>query len=207
MGYKFFINEDKDTILITLEDEKYKMVVAKVGNIKKNDNDEIEFDMELPENCKEYYDDSEFTDQISLAVGDIVTKAINKVWSENAQEVLSLLESKTSEYFTKYNYIPPEGETFISLFGKKGFVISEDELNSYSHAKSLIMIDEGSDLTKKADYLLDIIPSVKSNRISNLTDSGFITKPLNVKKEKITTFARSIRYNFILWKLFRKYVN
>lgn len=127
MGYKFFINEDKDTILITLEDKKYKMVVAKVGNIKKNDNDEIEFDMELPENYKEYYDDSEFTDQISLVVGDIVTKAINKVWSENAQEVLSLLESKTSEYFTKYNYIPPEGETFISLFGKKGFVISEDE--------------------------------------------------------------------------------
>lgn len=127
MGYKFFINDDKNTVLITLNDEKYKTVVAKVGHIAKNDNDEIEFDMELPENCKEYYEDAEFTEQISLAVGDIVTKAINQVWSENVQEVLSLLENKTLEYFTKYNYIPPEGETFISLFGKKGFVISEDD--------------------------------------------------------------------------------
>ena len=107
------------------------------------------------------------------------------------QEIPSLLEEYKTyglEEFQIIHEIPDS--SYPPVIITDSFVISEDELNSYSHAKSLIMMDEGSDLTKKADYLLDIIPSVKSNRISNLTDSGFIIKPLNVKKEKITTFAR-----------------
>lgn len=127
MDYKFFINEDKDTIIIVLDDEKYSKVVAKIGHIVMNDNNQVEFDMELPENQKEYYEDENFTNNISLAVGDIVRKAVGKVWSENTQEILNMLENKTLQYFSKYNFVPKDGETFISLFGKKGYVITEDE--------------------------------------------------------------------------------
>ena len=55
--YKMMINTEKDTIFIQLKDEKYQNVLAKVGHLEYNDDNELEFDMELPKGCEKFYDD------------------------------------------------------------------------------------------------------------------------------------------------------
>lgn len=122
--YKMMINDDKNTIIVVFGEEPYTDVVVKIGNITQNQNNEVEFEMELPESMTQYYDDEKFSDAVSEVVGDIVRKAVRKAWNDNAQEVLGDLESRLIEAFKPYNYMPNEGESFVGMFAKKGYIIS-----------------------------------------------------------------------------------
>lgn len=125
--YNFTMNDDNGDIFIVLDDEKYKNISAKITDIQMNKDGEIEFEMSLLKEHQQFEDDDEFTNAISEAVGDIVKQAVTQVYDENTQAILANLESKATEAFKPYNFIPSEGETFISLFGQKGYVLSEDD--------------------------------------------------------------------------------
>lgn len=128
-NYKIMINTEKDTVFIQLKDEKYKDVIAKVGHIEWNDKGEVEFDMEVPEGKESYYNDEKFCNDIQLAVGDIVAKSVNTFWNEAEKAILNDLDGKINEIMKPYNIKLPEGESYIEAFGKKGYVISEDDDN------------------------------------------------------------------------------
>ena len=117
--YKILINDEKDTILIQLEDKEFEKVIAKVGNIGFNSNKELEFDMELPKGMESYYESESFC--------NIVLKSVNYEWSAAEKAVLLDLESKVRQAFKPYNLEPEENSSFIEMFGKKGYVISEDD--------------------------------------------------------------------------------
>ena len=78
------------------------------------------------------------------------------------------------------NSIPDE--SYLPVIITDTFALTENQLAELSKNRSLISIDEGSDFTDYCDYLLDIIPSYRTMRSANKTDSGFIIKPENVRK-------------------------
>ena len=77
------------------------------------------------------------------------------------------------------NSIPDE--SYLPAIVTDTFELTENQLKELSKNRSFISIDEGSRFTDYCDYLLDIIPSYKSERIANKTESGFITMPQNVR--------------------------
>lgn len=78
------------------------------------------------------------------------------------------------------NTIPDD--TYLPAIITDTFELTENQLRELSKNRSLISIDEGSRFTDYCDYLLDIIPSYKCDRVANKTDSGFITMPQNVRQ-------------------------
>ena len=75
-------------------------------------------------------------------------------------------------------------DTCLPVIITDSFELSENQLKKLSKNYSLISIDEGSKYTDYCDYLLDIIPSYKCERLANKSDSGFITLPQNVRANK-----------------------
>lgn len=126
MNYNFAMDDDSGSIFISFDNEKYKDAVAKVDNIHITEENEIEFEYKLPQEKQTFYSDNEYNTALSEAIGDIVKKAFSQSFADETREILENIEAKTKEAFKVYNYTPPEGESFISLFGKKGYVITED---------------------------------------------------------------------------------
>jgi hypothetical protein len=128
-SYNMMINNDKDTIFIQLKDEKYKEVIAKVSHIEWNENNELEFELELPKGKESYYNDEVFCNNVQQAVGDIVAKSVNTYWNEAEKAILTDLEEKINKVMAKYDIKLPEGKSYIDAFAEKGYVISEDDDN------------------------------------------------------------------------------
>ena len=74
-------------------------------------------------------------------------------------------------------------ESYLPAIITDTFELTENQLKELSKNRCLISIDEGSKYTDYCDYLLDIIPSYKSDRPANKSDSGFITKPQKVRPQ------------------------
>ena len=62
------------------------------------------------------------------------------------------------------------------------FMLTEEEAKQISEYNPCAFIDEGSDYTSYADFLLDIIPSYNLKRKANLVNPGFITLPEHRKE-------------------------
>lgn len=93
-------------------------------------------------------------------------------------------DSLVQEYFSKglkssqiIEDLPDE--SYKAIIVTDCFEMQHDEVEKYSKAKALISIDEGSEYSDYSDYLLDIIPPLKSNRKVNMFNSSFIDKPVN----------------------------
>ena len=80
------------------------------------------------------------------------------------------------------NLIPDE--SYLPAIITDTFELTENQLKNLSKNRSFISIDEGSKYTDYCDYLLDIIPSYKIERLANKCDSGFITMPQKVREKK-----------------------
>ena len=80
-------------------------------------------------------------------------------------------------------------ETYSPILVSDSFELTEKEAAEYKNARALISIDEGSQYSDFSDYLLDIIPSYKIERLANKFDSSFIEKPGNVKNSKSENFS------------------
>ncbi|MCR5219151.1 methyltransferase domain-containing protein [Treponema sp.] len=70
-----------------------------------------------------------------------------------------------------------------ALVAADPFISSPDELYKYSAATKVLSIDDGSNRTVNADYLLKIIPSLENKKSVNLSEPAFIPMPENKKKE------------------------
>jgi hypothetical protein len=126
--YKIMMNTDKDTIFYQLKDERYQHILAKVGNIEYNKDEELEFDLELPEGMEKYYDDDTFTTLIQNAVFDSVATSVKAYWTEAEKEVLKTLEERLTEMFSKYD-IELNGKTYLDALAEKGYIVVEDTDN------------------------------------------------------------------------------
>ena len=105
---------------------------------------------------------------------------IDKTLEETDSVILEYLEKglKKSQII---NLLPDQ--TFSPIIVTDNFELSKNEAQSYAQAKALISIDDGSDFSDYCDYLLDIIPSYKTERKANKFDSSFIEKPENVRPQ------------------------
>lgn len=126
--YKIMMNTDKNTIFYQLKDERYQHILAKVGNLGYDENEQLEFDLELPEGMEKYYDDDTFTTLIQNAVYDSVATSVQAYWSEAEKEVLKTIEERLVEMFSKYN-IDLGGKTYLELLAEKGYMVVEDTDN------------------------------------------------------------------------------
>ncbi len=100
-------------------------------------------------------------------------------------ETLSIIDEykeKGLENWQIINQLPDE--TYKAVIVTDNFKLSQKQAESFSKGKKLISLDEGSDYSEYCDYLLDIIPSYDVSRLPNLFDTSYITKPLNVRKNK-----------------------
>ena len=98
-------------------------------------------------------------------------------------ETDSLLEEYYQSGLSKnqiINKIPDE--SYLPAIITDTFELTQNQLKELAKNRSLISIDEGSRFTDYCDYLLDIIPSYKCNRLANISDSAFITMPKNVRE-------------------------
>ncbi len=78
-------------------------------------------------------------------------------------------------------------ETYLPVIITDTFELTIIQIKELAKNRSFISIDEGSAFSDYCDYLLDIIPSVKSLRIPNKFDSSLIEKPKNSKNSKTDT--------------------
>jgi len=72
-------------------------------------------------------------------------------------------------------------ETYLPVIITDTFELTKIQIKELCKNRSFISIDEGSQLSEYCDYLLDIIPSVKTLRKPNKFDSSLIEKPINRK--------------------------
>ena len=99
------------------------------------------------------------------------------------EETNAILQEYYSQGLEKNQIISSiPDESYLPVIITDTFELTENQLAELSKNRSLISIDEGSNYTDYCDYLLDIIPSFKTLRAANKTDSGFITKPENVRQ-------------------------
>ena len=103
-------------------------------------------------------------------------------------EIISGYEKKGLKEIQIIDELPDE--TFKPVIVTDAFSLSAEEMEAYSKAKTLISIDEGSEYSDYSDYLIDIIPSYKLKRKANLTETGFIEMPKNVRSEKQLEFNK-----------------
>lgn len=103
---------------------------------------------------------------------------------KSLQETDALVEEYINAGLSKnqiINSIPDE--SYLPAIITDTFELTENQLKELAKNRSLISIDEGSHYTDYCDYLLDIIPSYKIDRLANKIDSGFITMPENVRSD------------------------
>lgn len=100
-------------------------------------------------------------------------------------ETTSILEEYKEKGLQNWQIIKQlPDQTYKAVIVTDNFKLSQQQAEEFSKSKKLICLDEGSDYSEYADYLLDIIPSYDLLRLPNLFDTSYIKKPLNVKKTK-----------------------
>ncbi len=72
-------------------------------------------------------------------------------------------------------------ETYLPVIITDTFELTKIQIKELCKNRSFISIDEGSEYSEYCDYLLDIIPSIKTLRRPNTFDSSLIVKPENKK--------------------------
>ena len=102
------------------------------------------------------------------------------------KEADSIIEEYLASGLSKNQIITSiPDESYLPAIITDTFELTEKQLKELSKNRSFISIDEGSKYTDYCDYLLDIIPSYKCNRLANKTEPGFITMPENVRTESV----------------------
>lgn len=81
-------------------------------------------------------------------------------------------------------------ETYLPVIITDTFELTKTQIHEIEKNRGLISIDEGSDFSDYCDYLLDIIPSFKTIRQANYTDSSFIVKSKNIHVDTVKNFNK-----------------
>lgn len=107
---------------------------------------------------------------------------------EETDSILLQYQEKGLEKWQIINELPDE--TYLPVIITDTFELTKNQVKEMNKNKALISIDEDSEFTDYCDYLLDIIPSFKTIRQANYTDSSFIVKSKNIHIETVKNFNK-----------------
>ena len=125
--YKY-ISKDNETNSFIIEIEGYEGVYVKIEDIQFDPKtNEPTFQIQLPQDKTEYFDNEKFINNVQDAVGDVIVQATRATYNEAMNNALKMLEKRVIKAYEPYGYKPDEGKSFIQMFGEKGYVISLDE--------------------------------------------------------------------------------
>lgn len=119
-----------ENLLITIIDTKYKGVVAKVVDLKFEENGEPTFELELPSTKTHLFDDEDFINNIQEIVGDIIRKSVDFIW--NTQEELIEINEQMLELLKLKNISVSTDITEIERMMLKGFLLRKEDNNLYA---------------------------------------------------------------------------
>ncbi|MBP5568639.1 MAG: methyltransferase domain-containing protein [Treponema sp.] len=105
---------------------------------------------------------------------------------EETSDIIKSYIKKGLKEYQVINELPDE--TFSPVIVTDLFSLERKDMIKLSKYKSIIALDEGSKNSDFCDYLLDVIPSYDLTRQANFNDPCFISKPLNVRKNKPSSF-------------------
>ena len=101
---------------------------------------------------------------------------------EETWQIVNEYKEKGLDETRIINELPDE--TYNPVIITDCFKLTKEQAERFAGCRKLICIDEGSNHTQYADYLLDIIPSYDYARLPNLFDTSYIVKPHNVRKDR-----------------------
>lgn len=142
---------DNDNFIITIMEGEYKSTAVKIVDLEMDESGELNFEIELPSNKAELFNDESFKNEISLIVGDVVKKSINALYK--TQEDLVKIEENVSKILKEHNVERDENILLIEIFMQKGFLL---KLDSEGEEEKYVAIDihtnEVFDLSKEEDF-------------------------------------------------------
>lgn len=114
-----------DNFLITiLEDGDYKGVIVNIVDLKFNESGELDFEIELPKNKVELFNDEKFKDEVSLIVGDVVKKSVEEVWK--TREAIEKIEETIDKKLEEYQIKREKNKLIVEQFMEKGYLLRID---------------------------------------------------------------------------------
>ena len=129
---------DGDNFIITiLEDGKYKGIAVKITDLKFDEKGFIDFEIELPTNHTDLFEDEDFRDQVGEMVGDVVKKSVEQIW--NTQEELKNIEESVGKLLDEKNVNRSKDRLLVEQFMEKGFLLKSEKADDGS--KKYIAID------------------------------------------------------------------
>lgn len=145
-----------DDFIVTITSDEFKGTVVKIVDLKFDASGELDFEIELPSNKTDLFENNTFKEEIGLIVGDIVKKSIDAIYK--TQEDISILEEEVSKILQEHNIHKDDETLLIEQFMEKGFLLK---------------------LEKEDDEMKIMAIDVKENKFYNLkdeTDFQFVRK-------------------------------
>lgn len=115
-----------DNFLVTiLEEGKYKGVICNIVDLKFEQDGTLDFEIELPKNKVELFEDEEFKEEISVIVGDVFKKAVEGIY--NTQDQMTKIEEHITKKLEENNIQKNNDRMIIEQFMEKGFLLKIDK--------------------------------------------------------------------------------
>ena len=127
-----------DNFLITiLEDGDYKGVIVNIVDLKFQADGTLDFEIELPKNKVELFNDEKFKDEVSIIVGDVVKKSIEELYK--TQENITKLEETVGKKLDDLGIKRKDDRLLIEQFMAGGFLLKIDKTDE--GADKIIAVD------------------------------------------------------------------
>lgn len=127
---------DNENFIITIMEGDYKGVAVKIVNLQMEETGELNFEIELPSNKTELFNDKTFEDEIGIIVGDVVKKSINAIYE--TQEDLTKIEEFVGKIIKDKNINRDESKLLIETFMEKGYLL---KINKEEDGDKFVAID------------------------------------------------------------------
>lgn len=124
-NYVFLTSDnDPNAFIIKITEGDFANVFVRITDL--ND-DNGEFDFEVPKGQEHLFQNKDFTDLLQEIVGDIIKQSVSYAWGEETKNYLAHLEEEIRKVFQPYNYVPEQGSSFIEMFAKKQYFITYED--------------------------------------------------------------------------------
>ena len=143
---------DNDNFIITIMEGEYKGTAVKIVNLKMAEDGTMDFEIELPKNKTELFENETFKEEISEMVGDVVKKSIEAVYKSQAE--LSEIETEVGKILDENNVKRDENKLLIETFMSKGLLlkIEEDDDKKHHYVAIDIKTNQVYDLSSKEEF-------------------------------------------------------
>ena len=125
--YKYSVSQSTgDDFLVTiLEDNDYKGVIVKIVDLKFGEDGTLDFEMEVPKNKVELFEDEKFKEEIGIIVGDVFKRSVEGIYK--TQQQVTQLEEYVGNKLKEKNIEYEKDKLLIEQFMAKGFLLKLDK--------------------------------------------------------------------------------